>query len=304
MNTKIVTAYWMGVNGYPFQGSNDSRKSRYLGSLISHCLGIDLPIICYTHNKNLEELYQLKQEYNLSNLDIKVLELTDMRYHKQISKVRDINFYENLDGRGPEIMWGKFQVLEQEINNNDFVYWIDVGIQHPGIFPWRYCKQYNKVNDHPVSGPWWDQYDSYNFSSLLNIKIFTNLNKKCNKSISTITCTSPQISYPFYNNNLINYSVGPLYPVGGMIGGNPQILQKYISLFWDYVEKILDKNILCTEEAIMKLVHDKMDSSELNCLTFDAWYSGDHDTFHFSSWNKESGLPKPLYMIWNDILNY
>ena len=97
MTTKIVTAYWMGVNGYPFQGSNDSRKSRYLGSLISHCLGVDLPIICYTHSKNLEELYQLKQEYNLSNLEIKILELTDMRYHKEISKIRDNNFDGNLE---------------------------------------------------------------------------------------------------------------------------------------------------------------------------------------------------------------
>jgi hypothetical protein len=304
MTTKIVTAYWMGVNGYPFQGSNDSRKSRYLGSLISHCLGIDFPIICYTHSRNLEELYQLKQEYNLSNLEIKTLELTDMRYHKEISKIRDNNFDGNLDGRGPEIMWGKFQVLEQEIKNSDYLYWIDVGIQHPGIFPWRYCKQYNRIDDHPVTGPWWAQYDSYNFSSLLNTKIFINLNKKSDSSISTITCTSPQISYPFYSNNIIDYTISALYPVGGMIGGNPQILQKYISLFWNYAEKILNKNILCTEEAIMKLAHDKMDSSELNCLTFDAWHSGDHDTFHFSLWNKESELPKPLYMIWNDILNY
>jgi len=117
MNTKIVTAYWMGVNGYPFQGSNDSRKTRYLGSLISHCQGIDLPIICYTHYRNLEELYNLKNEHNLNNLQIKLLELYDMKYHKRISEIRDNNFDINLDGRGPEIMWGKFQVLEQELED-------------------------------------------------------------------------------------------------------------------------------------------------------------------------------------------
>ena len=54
MKSKIVTAYWMDVNGYPFQGSSDVRKPRYLGSLISHCIGSGLPVICYTHNKNYD----------------------------------------------------------------------------------------------------------------------------------------------------------------------------------------------------------------------------------------------------------
>jgi hypothetical protein len=301
MNTKIVTAYWMGVHGYPFQGASDSRKTRYLGSLISHCSGIDLPIICYTHYKNLEELNYIKKLYGLNNLKIKLLELYDMKYHMQISKIRNKHFDNSLDGRGTEILWGKFQVLEKELNDCDQAYWIDVGIQHPGIFPWRYCKQYNKIKDHPARG-WESEYDSYNFSSLLNTKIFDKLIQKNDKSITTIACTSPQISYPFYKNNIIDYNIRPLYPVGGMIGGNSKILQKYIDLFWFYAEKILDNNILCTEEAIMKLVHDKMDTSEFNCLTFDSWYSGDHDTFHFSMWNKESKLPKPLYTVWNDIL--
>ena len=44
MKAKIVTAYWMDVEGYPFQGTRQSLKTRYLGSLISHCKGIDLPI--------------------------------------------------------------------------------------------------------------------------------------------------------------------------------------------------------------------------------------------------------------------
>jgi hypothetical protein len=113
MKAKIVTAYWMDVEGYPFQGTRQSLKTRYLGSLISHCKGIDLPIICYTHSKNEKELLDLKNEYKLDNLEIKILELSDMKYHSQISQVRDSNFDNCLEGRGPEIMWGKFQAVEQ-----------------------------------------------------------------------------------------------------------------------------------------------------------------------------------------------
>jgi hypothetical protein len=42
MKSKIVTAYWMDVNGYPFQGSSNVRKPRYIGSLIAHCKNINL----------------------------------------------------------------------------------------------------------------------------------------------------------------------------------------------------------------------------------------------------------------------
>ena len=74
MKTKIVTAYWMDVHGYPFQGSLPIRKTRYQGSLISHCkCGVD--VVCYTHDKNVEELLTLKQTYKLNNLELKVLEL-------------------------------------------------------------------------------------------------------------------------------------------------------------------------------------------------------------------------------------
>ena len=230
MKTKIVTAYWMDVNGYPFQGSTNVRKPRYLGSLISHCQGIELPVVCYTHSKNLEELNKIKTDYNLSNLEIKILELSDMKYHKQISKIRDEFFNTDLDGRGPEIMWGKFEVIEKELEGFDYVYWLDVGLQHPGIFPWRYSKKYNKIEDHVnLSAPWWSDYDVHNFSSLLNTKIFDNLNLMCENKIALITSINPQISYPFYNLGLIDYTIQSPFPVGGMIGGNREQIVNQIN---------------------------------------------------------------------------
>jgi hypothetical protein len=304
MTTKIVTAYWMGVNGYPFQGSNDSRQQRYLGSLISHCQSIELPIICYTHSKNLEELYRLKQEYNLNNLTIKLLELYNMKYHKRISEIRDNNFDGSLDGRGPEIMWGKFQLLEQELFDCDFIYWIDAGIRHPGIFPWRYCKQYNKVTDHPVVGPWWAQYDSYNFNSFFNTTIINKLNILCDKKIFFITSTTPQITYNVFYDIIEKYSANIPFPIGGMFGGNSAIVNKFINNFWYFAEKILEKNVLVQEDCIMKPCFDMLDSNEKVEFLFDSWYCSDHDRFHFENWDESWGRPKPFYTIFQDILKY
>jgi hypothetical protein len=295
----------MDSNGYPFQGSSNIRKPRYLGSLIAHCKNIDLPVVCYTHNRNLQELEDVKLQYNLNNLEIKVLELSEIKLHDKINVVRSRNFTTDLDGRGPEIMWGKFDVLERELDGFDKVYWVDCGLQHPGIFPWRYCKQYNSIEDHKnLSNQWWSEYDSYDFGKIFNTKIFDNLNKVCDNKICLLTSLSPQISYPFYSKGMIDHNFISPYPVGGLIGGDVKILKKYINMFWEFADSVLDYDFICTEEGIMKAVYDKMELNEIHNLTFSAYASGEHDEYHFSMWDINSINPKPLYMVWNDILNF
>jgi len=302
---KIVTAYWMDCEGYPFQGTQIVRKERYKGSLISHCKGIDLPIVCYTHDKNFKELCELKQTYNLDNLEIKILELSNMKLHKEISKVRDKKFDINLDGRGPEIMWGKFDVLERELDGFDYVYWVDVGLQNPTIFPWRYCGKYNKIEDHiDLKKHWWAELDTYNFNKLFNTKIFKKLKQKCENKIFFLTSINPQISYPFLEKGIIDYSVSAPYPVGGLFGGNTSILKKYINYYWEFCNLVLNKDFLCTEECVMKIAFDKMNAEELFNLNFASYHSGTHDEFHFEMWTEKSSNSKPLYMVWHDILNY
>lgn len=306
MNTKIVTAYWMDVEGHPFQGTRASLKTRYLGSLISHCRGIDLPIICYTHKKNEVELNELKEKYNLSNLQIKILELSDMKYHSEISRVRDLNFDTNLNGRGPEIMWGKFQAVEQELENADRVYWIDCGLQHPGIFPWMYCVPYGDRKYHTnVIRPVWSDCEitQYDFTKIFNSDIFNKLNSITDGRIATLCSTNPQISYMFSQYGLKFIDNTRLYPIGGLIGGDSKTMKKYLQSFWETCEKVLSKNFLCTEEAIMKIAHEE-NSDNMIPFTFSVYQNDEHDQFHFEMWDESINKPKPLYMVWHDILNY
>jgi len=257
MKTKIITAYWMDAEGYPFQSTRTSLKTRYQGSLISHCKGIDYPIICYTHKRNEQELLDLKENNNLTNLEIKLLELSDMKYHKQISEIRDVNFDTDLSGRGPEIMWGKFQALEQELDDCDRIYWIDCGLQHI-----------------------------------------------CDGKVASLTSNGPQIGYGFYQeNNILDYGfLGP-YPIGGLIGGDTNSMKSYLKSFWETCEKVMDKKVLCTEEAIMKVAHDE-NKDIMIPFTFDVYATNEHDHYHFELWEPSCNKPKPLYMVWHDILNY
>lgn len=308
MKSKIVTAYWMDVNGYPFQGSSNVRKPRYLGSLIAHCQNIKLPIVCYTHKKSLQELEDIKSEYGLNNLEIKILELTDIKLHHRINEVRKNNFNSDLDGRGPEIMWGKFDVLERELEGYDRVYWVDAGIQHPGIFRWGQSKKYNKVEDHKDSqklNGWWNDKDLHNFPNFFNDKIFKKLNEICENKIHFITSTTPQILYNIFNEkNIINTPINLPYPIGGMFGGDTKILKKFIDNFWFLAEKILNENVLVQEDCIMKPSFDMLNNNEKVEFLFTSWYCCEHDKFHFEDWDVSWGEPKPFYTVFNDILNY
>lgn len=310
MKIKIVTAYWMDVPGLPFLGSNSIRKQRYLGSLIAYCQNIDLPIICYTHKKSINEVIEVKEKYNLNNLEIKLLELSDVKHHTEIQKIvnSDVDRYQKeLDGRGAEIMWGKFDVLERELNDCERLYWLDVGLQHPGIFTWRHSKVYNKVEDHKDSqklGSWWANLDVYNYKYFFNTKIFLNLSNAIKGKIALIASYSPQISYPFYSMGLTNKCFESPYPVGALIGGDVMVLRKYIDLFWEFAKKVLDSKILCTEECIMKPAYDMMDETEIKFFEFISFSCCEHDKFHFEKWETTWNQPKPFYMAWNDLIDY
>lgn len=302
-NSKIVTGYWMDSEGYPYHSTNANRKGRYLGSLIAICQNMGLPVVCYTHDKSLQELEKVKNDYNLINLTIKILELNDTKKHTKISSVRTSNNIEECDGRGTEILWAKFDVLEKEIEGVDKLYWFDVGLQHPGIFPWRFSKKYNKIEDHKQSiNNWWSDYDVHNFKSIFDENLITNIDLLTNKKVLFLTSYAPQTTYSFRDLGIIDNILVTPYPIGGMFGGDTTILKTVINSFWKYADEILDKGQICTEEALMKLCFDDLNDENRINFTFNVHASEGHDYFHFSDW--DGVTPKPLYMSVLDIKNY
>jgi hypothetical protein len=303
MKTKLITGYWMNSPGFPFKTVGDVRKDRYLGSIKAHCENIGLPIICYTNKMSIPELEELKIKYNLDNLTIKIMELSDMKYHNKFMKIRESGIEEG-DGRGCEILWGKIQVMENELNDCDRIFWIDAGLQHPGIFPWRFSKKYFKKEDHSNSIPgWWTEYDVYNFKDLLNQKTFENLYEMTMGKLLILGSSSPQTINDYYELGLVDNVVSDPFPIGGLFGGDIPQVKTFIDSFWVESDKLLDMNQLKTEEYIMKLSYDKMIDSEKISIPFDIHTTYNHDEFHFEDWDIEKD-PKPLYMVWNDILNY
>lgn len=316
LRTKIVTAYWMDCSGYPFYSAASVRKFRYLGSLASHCKGIDLPIICYTHQRNYDELLELKNSQNLGNLEIKLLELSEMQIHPKINEVRERLLSERLekelDGRGPEIMWGKFDAVEREFEDADMVYWVDCGLQNPHLFPWRYSTKYPSREDHDFTNPetlkaknWGMESDAFDFRSIFNTKIFDRLNELNRGKITFFCSETPNVNFGQLGPNVVDYAIQGPYPVGGVIGGDIEVYKKFMTYFWEAADRVLANNVLCTEEALMKLVYDKIREDEKISLVFYSWFHGfDYNqmNFHFSEYDSETaGYGKPFYTLFNDI---
>lgn len=298
MRIKLVTGYWMDIVEKGYTSAPASRKDRYLGSIISHCKGFNYPVVCYTHSKNFEEVEKIKIDYNLTNLEIKIKELTDIKYSKSIKKIQSLKSEEelyHLNGRPPEVMWGKFDVLSQEATDDiDYVYWVDAGLQSNQIFPYRHCPNINHSDFFS------DPYKQYNFTLVFNRSMLDKLTNNLQNKFVNLVGTNPQDQYF----NFDDYSPKPgNYPIAGFFGGHRNTVSEYCDLFSLAVDKFIDKEILCFEQSIMKYVIDNIDPSKLLLYSFDTHQTGiDENTFHYKEWDSNMGLPKPIFRIWEEIL--
>lgn len=299
---KFVTSYYMDVTESTknkWIGSPSHRKDRYLSSLIHHCKNFpSYNIICYTHKINLLELETLKLDYNLSNLDIKIKELDDIKYTPKINLVvNNIPEYMekfNLPGRPPQVMWGKFDIIREECTEDvDYIYWIDAGLQCVHLFPIRYNVFKNEPN-------FLNEFDKKsNFGLLFNELLINKLNLILNYKFFNIVCTTMQS----YVHTFDDYSPLPdVYPIGGFFGGYISSVLNYCDIFDNAAEKHLDNNLLCFEDSIMKQVFDRYPKELLFTLQCDTHgYGITVDQFHYDEWDESKKLPKPIWRIWEEI---
>jgi len=299
--TKIVTAYWMDIDlentNNKWMGSSSARKQRYLGSLIYHCKGFNCPIICYTHERSLNELTHLKNQYNLNNLTIKIKELNDIKYTAKINSVANLTEgpIEHLYGRPPQVMWGKFDVIREECTEDvDFIYWIDAGLQAVQLFP----KRLNPYGNNEQL--WQQEYNQFDYTPFFNSLMLQKLNDKVNKRFVTCLCTQLQDSCHSFGEY---HPVPGRYPIAGFFGGDKERIIEYCEMFDKAVDLFVEHKILCFEQAIMKYVTDHFPEDKLMVLPFDTHQTGiDADIFHYAPWSSTNNLPKPLYRLFEEIL--
>jgi hypothetical protein len=273
MNTKLVTAYYPIHNGPPFWGK-EGRHRWYKHSIASIC-NTEVPVVCYTDQSSYDELLEIKNKHQLSNLTIKIYEMSSNPFQEKIFKIRtegNPEVYNNDSHyfyRMPvTIYWMKWTFLQMEYVENTYLYWIDAGLSTDGVLPKRgndyadepgfssrYANMGNYYNDH--------EFKFYSFKKIFNPDFITRVNNFTNNKILNL-CRQNQTDNDFYLlENKLNLPKGKiikdnLFPVGAMFGGNSNKLLDYINKFNNTAEQILNiGDYLCTEQEIMGYIHSE-----------------------------------------------
>jgi hypothetical protein len=265
--TKLVTAFYTDIVGFPFFGHESfSRHERYLHSLrtISNTNN-EIIIYCNETQKKLLEDYC--NEFGLLNVKIKISNLKD---YPKSSRMMEIKTKTNLFNFYHEVDWNKLYLLEREYDETyEYIYWIDCGISHPGLFLDRFNPFSEKADGMSKT------FENYSYLNLFDDKLIEKIN--CWVGDNLINICTTMISHDMrYASEILELQFNSNHnSVGGILGGNIKNLKWYFSEFNRLTDKILSKNSILNHEAILTFMESE-NPEKFKTWEFDTWYHDDY----------------------------
>jgi hypothetical protein len=268
MRTKLVTAFYSDVGNHPFYGHIEvSRHDRYLHSLRA-IANTGEEIVCYCNETQYDFLVNYCKNLDLKNVEIKISNLKD---YPNAQKMKEIKENKNSYQFYHEIDWNKFYLLEKEYSEEySYIYWIDVGLSHRGLFLLKYNPLRDEING--MSNNWAD----YSFINLFKQDLFRKINAWVDDKL--INLASTLLSHRVSDLNDVyktDYLFGHL-TVGGIIGGHVSNLKWFIEEFKNKANSCLEENAILNHELIMSMIQKENDV-KFKTFAFDTWY---HDDYH------------------------
>ena len=267
MKTKLVTFLYFGIGDFPFYGHKVvARWDRYKNSLVQ-LSKMGLPIVCYCGNNIYPELKSYMEENGVTNVELKVKELEDIRHSKKMIEIKEkdpekFKFY-------LEVGWAKIALMEEEMEDDlDYLYWIDVGLSHMGLFPRKYNSRASEITGLS------DNVSRYTFDGIFNEDTFKYINNWVGDRQIDLRNT-----LFFHNHRVLNQILESKHgydslSVGGIIGGHVSKLPDFYKRFEEYAQVCLRKEHLLNHEAMMTtMVYDKPENYQ--SFKFNTWYHED-----------------------------
>ena len=267
MKTKIVTFLYFGIDNFPFYGHKVvARWDRYINSLVQ-ISKMGLPIVCYCGENISKDLRSFLDSEGVTNVEIKVKELEQIRHSKKMINIKEKNpelfkFY-------LEVGWAKIALMEEEMEDGiDYLYWVDCGLSHLGLYPRRYNSNRDKI-----TGLSSNKY-LYTYDGIFNEDTFTNINNWVGDKLIDIRNTTFFHNHRDLNEVLEKDHSYDSLSVGGIIGGHVSKLPDFYQRFEDYTQICLNKEFLLNHEAMMStMVYDKPENYVK--YKFNTWYHED-----------------------------
>lgn len=267
MKTKLVTAFYTDIIGFPFFGHESfARHERYLHSLRT-LNNMNTEIVCYCNDTQYDLMTKYCEEFNLTNVTIKISNLKDYPKTNRMLELKrsndQFNFYHEVD-------WNKLYLLSKEYDESyDYIYWIDCGLSHRGLFTLKYNPYSDKITG--LSRDW----ENYSFTNIFCPELFPKINnwvgdKLINLANTMFSHNPNEIRSVYKNNNDYKHM-----SVGGILGGHISKLNWFIEQFDRISDISLNENFILNHEGMITDL--EFENPEMfKTYSFDTWY---HDDF-------------------------
>jgi len=267
MKTKLITAFYTDIIGFPFFGHESfARHERYLHSLRT-LNNMNTEIVCYCNDTQHELMTKYCEEFDLSNVTIKISNLRDYPKTNRMLELKrsndQFNFYHEVD-------WNKMYLLSKEYDESyDYIYWIDCGLSHRGLFTLKYNPYSDKITG--LSRDW----ENYSFTNIFCPELFPKINnwvgdKLINLANTMFSHNPNEIRSVYKNNNDYKHM-----SVGGILGGHISKLNWFVEQFDRISDISLNENFILNHEGMITDL--EFENPEMfKTYSFDTWY---HDDF-------------------------
>ena len=267
MKTKLVTAFYTDIIGFPFFGHDAfARHERYLHSLRT-LNNMNTEIICYCNDTQYDMMVKYCNDFNLTNVTIKVSNLKDYPNSQRMSEIKksnpQFNFYHEVD-------WNKLYLLSKEYDETyEHIYWIDCGLSHRGLFLLKYNPYSDKITG--LSRDW----ENYSFTNVFCPELFSKINNWVGDKLINLATT--MFSHNFNELRQV-YGDSHIYThmsVGGILGGHVSKIKWFLDEFNRIADICLNDNYILNHEVMITKIEFE-NSDMFKTYEFDTWY---HDDF-------------------------
>lgn len=245
-----------------------ARLDRYLHSLTT-LNKIGHPIKFFCNASIAEKVENHIQKNNLDNVSLEVRELTEFKHTNKILEIKkkfpeEFKFY-------LEIGWAKIELLKEVYESDpdlDYLYWIDCGLAHRGIFPDSFLENPGEASGKSAN------YENYNFIHIFNKEVFSKLNYWAGDKLVDIRNTL------FFHNHTVFkpiLNVGHTFnslTVGGIIGGKANNIPLLAERFEHYADICISKEHIVNHEAILSCISGDLPHL-FRSWEFNTWYHRD-----------------------------
>lgn len=287
MQTKLVTAAYYNIEGHPHYGANRAGRMRY--SLVNIAKNTNLPIVCYTSKKYgcYDELQELFNKKNITNVTLKVFELEDHPLHEKVLAVRELQPHDEMrkvyEVKPIIVYWSKFLFLLNELTDAEYIYWIDAGLSHNGMFPVRYAIGNTSCFGMADCSATFDfscfsQQSFNNINNFVQNKVLHVVRVATDADVGAVT-TIPELQEKYYQNcHNIKF-----WPIAGIFGGHSikSPLKQYLEKMNEIFEIVVRHDRITVEEGVMAYVD----------VAYTEWFK----RYHFENFYTEHELARNLH---------